>query len=37
VELLLGDSTTARSELGWQPKTSFFQLVKKMTLNDLAQ
>lgn len=37
VELLLGDSTMARSELGWQPKTSFFQLVKKMTLNDLAQ
>jgi GDPmannose 4,6-dehydratase len=37
VELLLGDSTMARSELYWQPKTSFFQLVKKMTLNDLAQ
>lgn len=37
VELLLGDSTMARSELRWQPKTSFFQLVKKMTLNDLAQ
>lgn len=37
VELLLGDSTMARSELGWQPKTSFFQLVKKMTLNDLTQ
>lgn len=37
VELLLGDSTMARSELLWQPKTSFFQLVKKMTLNDLAQ
>lgn len=37
VELLLGDSTMARSELNWQPKTSFFQLVKKMTLNDLAQ
>ena len=37
VELLLGDSTMARSELRWQPKTSFFQLVKKMTLSDLAQ
>jgi len=37
VDLLLGDSTMARSELGWHPKTSFFQLVKKMTLNDLAQ
>lgn len=36
VDLLLGDSTMARSELCWQPQTSFFQLVKKMTLNDLA-
>lgn len=36
VELLLGDSTLARSELGWYPKTSFFQLVKKMTLHDLS-
>ena len=36
VDLLLGDSTVARSELGWQPKTSFFQLVKKMTNNDLV-
>ena len=35
VDLLLGDSTLARSELGWQPRTSFFQLVKKMTNNDL--
>jgi len=35
VELLLGDSTPARTELGWKPKTSFFQLVKKMTLADL--
>lgn len=37
VDLLLGDSTLARSELGWLPKTSFFQLVKKMTLNDITQ
>lgn len=36
VDLLLGDSTLARSELGWQPKTSFFRLVKKMTNNDLV-
>lgn len=35
VDLLLGDSTLARSELGWEPQTSFFQLVKKMTNNDL--
>jgi GDPmannose 4,6-dehydratase len=36
VDLLLGDSTKARQELGWQPKTSFKQLVRKMVLNDLA-
>lgn len=35
VDLLLGDSTMARSELNWQPKTSFFQLVKKMTEHDI--
>lgn len=37
VDLLLGDSTLARSELGWRPKTTFFELVKKMTLNDITQ
>jgi len=35
VDLLLGDSTLARNELSWKPKTSFFQLVKKMTNHDL--
>lgn len=35
VDILLGDSSLARKELGWSPKTSFFQLVKKMTENDL--
>lgn len=35
VDLLLGDSSLARKELGWQPKTSFNQLVEKMVLNDL--
>lgn len=35
VELLRGDSTPARNELGWRPKTSFKQLVKKMVENDL--
>jgi len=35
VELLLGDSTKARKELGWLPKTSFEQLVKKMTQYDI--
>jgi GDPmannose 4,6-dehydratase len=35
VDLLLGNSNLARRELGWQPKTSFNQLVEKMVLNDL--
>jgi GDPmannose 4,6-dehydratase len=37
VELLLGDSTKARKELGWKPETSFEQLVEKMVANDLKQ
>jgi GDPmannose 4,6-dehydratase len=35
VELLLGDSSKARQELGWQPKTSFQQLVDKMVKADI--
>jgi GDPmannose 4,6-dehydratase len=30
VDILLGNSTRAREELGWEPKTTFCQLVKKM-------
>jgi GDPmannose 4,6-dehydratase len=37
VELLLGDSTKARNELNWLPKTSFEGLVIKMVTNDLKQ
>jgi GDPmannose 4,6-dehydratase len=37
VELLLGESTPARKELGWEPKTSFNKLVEKMVINDLNQ
>jgi len=37
VDLLLGDSTKARTELKWEPKTSFEQLVEKMVVNDLKQ
>ena len=37
VDLLLGDSNPAREELGWQPKISFNQLVKKMVDHDLSQ
>ena len=37
VDILLGDSTKARKELGWKPETSFEQLVDKMVKNDLKQ
>ncbi len=36
VDLLIGDSSKARQKLGWQPKTSFAQLVKEMVAGDLA-
>ena len=35
VELLLGDSSKAREELGWIPKSTFADLVKKMVKNDI--
>lgn len=35
VDLLLGDATKARRQLGWEPKVSFDQLVKLMTDYDL--
>lgn len=35
VDALLGDSTRARIRLGWQPTTSFEQLVKEMVREDL--
>ena len=35
VDLLWGDSSRARNELGWKPKSSFVDLVKKMVDNDL--
>lgn len=35
VEQLWGNSNKARNELGWEPKTSFNQLVKKMVDNDI--
>ena len=35
VDLLWGDSSRAREELGWKPKTNFAALVKKMVDNDL--
>ena len=35
VDLLLGDSTKARTQLGWKPQTSFEQLVDMMVETDL--
>jgi GDPmannose 4,6-dehydratase len=37
VDLLLGDSTKAREELGWKPKTSFKELVDKMVFHDILE
>lgn len=35
VDLLIGDPTKAQTKLGWQPKTSFKELVKIMVQSDL--
>ena len=37
VDTLLGDATHARSRLGWEPRTSFEQLVRMMVDADLAR
>ena len=37
VEFLLGDSSKARSALGWKPKVSFDELVKRMVREDLKE
>lgn len=36
VDLLIGDSTKARNELGWVPKIGFDELVKEMVESDCA-
>lgn len=36
VQSLLGDATRARTRLGWQPRTSFAELVDEMVREDLA-
>jgi len=37
VETLLGDATKAKEKLGWEPKTSFKQLVEDMCINEYRQ
>jgi GDPmannose 4,6-dehydratase len=37
VETLTGDSTRARTELGWRPKVTFDELVRRMVENDLKE
>lgn len=37
VSILHGDSSPARQELGWSPKISFDQLVKRMTIHDIEE
>ncbi len=37
VDLLLGDASKARGELGWEPRVSFDDLVKIMVRHDLAE
>jgi GDPmannose 4,6-dehydratase len=36
VDTLLGDASLARTELGWEPRTSFGELVEEMVRNDLT-
>ena len=37
VDLLIGDSSKARSVLGWEPKVGFHELVGMMVENDLSE
>ena len=37
VDLLIGDATRAREELGWRPEVDFEQLVQMMVEHDLAE
>ena len=36
VEVLRGDATKAKEKLGWTPKTSFEELVRKMVRSDVG-
>ena len=36
VDLLVGDASKARKELGWAPKVSFEDMVERMVRNDIS-
>jgi GDPmannose 4,6-dehydratase len=36
VDVLIGDASKAKAQLGWQPRCSFKQLVRRMVEADLA-
>ena len=36
VDVLCGDSTKAREVLGWKPKTSFEEMVRRMVTKDVG-
>jgi GDPmannose 4,6-dehydratase len=36
VDLLIGDSSKARTQLGWQPEVDFAELIRMMVANDVA-
>jgi GDPmannose 4,6-dehydratase len=37
VDLLIGDASKAREQLGWQPRVSFEELVQMMYEHDLKE
>jgi len=37
VDMLIGDSTKARTVLGWEPKVAFAELVRMMVENDVVE
>jgi GDPmannose 4,6-dehydratase len=37
VDLLIGDPSHAKAKLGWEPQTSFRQLIELMADSDLAR
>jgi GDPmannose 4,6-dehydratase len=37
VDLLIGDATKAKNELGWEPKTTFYELITMMVDSDIGE